>query len=62
MNQKHSQTIFPLIVNKNLIAQNVIQNKMEKKEKVNASVNIIVSAKKIIVGILGFPFAKIVVI
>ena len=47
------QNIFHVIVNANSIAQHVIQNKNRIIKHVNVNVKIIVSAKTVIVGILG---------
>ena len=48
-----------MIVNANSILQHVIQIKNGIMEHVNASVKIIVSAKKIIVGIRAHVFVRI---
>ena len=52
--------MFHAIINANLIVQYVIQIKNETKKHVNVNVKIIVSTKKIIVGILVLVFMRIV--
>ena len=47
-----------MIVNANLIVQHVIQIKNVILRHINASVKIIISAKKIVVGILANVFVK----
>ena len=49
-----------MIVNGNSIVQHVIQNKIGIIRHVNVNVKIIVSAKKIIVGILAHVFVRMV--
>ena len=49
-----------MIVNANSIVQYVIQIKNEITKHVNVHVKVIVSAKKIIVGILAHVFVRIV--
>ena len=60
MNLKKWQNMFHAIINANLIVQYVIQIKNETKKHVNVNVKIIVSTKKIIVGILVLVFMRIV--
>ena len=60
MNLKKWQNMFHAIINANLIVQCVIQIKNETKKHVNVNVKIIVSTKKIIVGILVLVFMRIV--
>ena len=49
-----------MAVNANLIVQHVTQFKNGIKKHVNVNANIIVSAKKIIIGILTHVFVEIV--
>ena len=56
MKLKQLQNIFYVIINTNSIVQHVIQNKNLKIKQVNVNVKIIVSAKKIIVGIQAYVF------
>ena len=49
-----------VIVNANLIIQNTTQIKNRKLKHVNVNVKIIISVKKIIVGIPAHVFVKIV--
>ena len=60
MNLRKWQNMFHAIINANLIVQYVIQIKNETKKHVNVNVKIIVSTKKIIVGILVLVFMRIV--
>ena len=53
---KQRQKIFHVIVNRNSIAQYVIQMKSGIIKHVNVNVKIIVRAKNIIVGILAHAF------
>ena len=48
-----------LIINANSIAQHVIQIKNEMMKHVNVNAKIVISAKKIIVGILVYVFVRI---
>lgn len=57
---EHWRNIFRVIVNANSIGQHVIQIKNEIIINTNASVKIIVTAKKIIAGILAHVFLRIV--
>ena len=52
--------MFYVIVNANTIVQHVIQIKTGIIKHVNVNVKIIVSTKKIIVGILAHVFVRIV--
>ena len=52
--------MFHAIINANLIVQHAIQIKNETKKHVNVNVKVIISRKKIIVGILGHVFMRIV--
>ena len=49
-----------MIVNEKSIVQHVIQNKNGITKHVNVNVKIIVSVKKVIVGILGHVLVRIV--
>ena len=60
MKLSKSQNIYHVIVNANSIVQEVIQNKNGKIKHVNVNLKIILSAKKIIFGILPHVFLKIV--
>ena len=57
---KQRQNIFNAIVNANSIVQQVIQKKNGVIKHVSVNVKIIVSAKKILVGILVHVFQRIV--
>ena len=48
-----------MIVNANSIVQNVIQIKNEIRKHGNKNVKIIISAKKVIVGLLAHVFVRI---
>ena len=56
---KQPQNIFHVIVNANSVVQHVIQIKNGIIKHVNVNVKCIVSAKKIIVGILAHVFVRI---
>ena len=60
MKLKQWQDTFHVIVNANAIVQHVIQNKNGITKPVNVNVKIIVSAKKVIVGVLGHVLVRIV--
>ena len=60
MKLTQSQNIFHAIVNVNLIVKHVTQNKNGIIKHVNVNLKVIVSAKKIIVGIAAHGFVKIV--
>ena len=59
MKLKQWQNIFHVIVNANSIVQNVIQIKNGIKKHANKNVKIIISAKKVIVGLLAHVFVRI---
>ena len=59
MNLKQWQNIFYVIVNAISLVQNVIQNKNGIIKHVNVNVEINISAKKIIFGILAHVFVRI---
>ena len=54
-----TKNIFHVILNANSIVQHVIQIKNDVRKHVNVNVKIIISAKKIIVGILVHVFVRI---
>ena len=54
MKLKYLQNIFHVILNANLTVQNVIQINNRIIKHVNVNVKYILSAKKIIVGILAY--------
>ena len=56
MNLKQRQNIFHVTVNANTIVQLAFQAKNGITKLVNVNVKIIVHAKRIIVGILGYSF------
>ena len=58
MKLKQWQNIFNVTVNENSIVQHAIQIKNGIMKHVNVNVKIIVSAKKIIVGILAHAFVR----
>ena len=60
MKLKQRQNIFNVIVNANPIVQHVNQNKSGIIKHVNVNVKVIVSVKKITVGILEHVFVRIV--
>ena len=59
MKLKQRQNRFHAIVKANSIVQHVIQIKNEIMKHVTVNVKIIISAKKIIVGILAYVFVRI---
>ena len=59
MKLKQWQNIFYVVLNANSIVQHVTQIKNGIIEHVNVNVNVIVSAKKIIVGILAHELLRI---
>ena len=60
MKLKQWQNIFDFIVNGRLIVQHIVQNKNEIMKHVNVNIEIIISAEKIIVGILVHVSLRIV--
>ena len=59
MKLKQWQNIFYVVLNANSIVQHVTQIKNGIIKHVNVNVNVIVSAKKIIVGILAHELLRI---
>ena len=59
MKLRQWQNIIHVIVNANSIVQNVIQIKNGIKKHGNKNVKIIISAKKVIVGLLAHVFVRI---
>ena len=60
MKVKQRKNIFHVIVNANSIVQHVIKSKNRIRKHTNVNVKNIVSAKKIIVGILVHVFVRVV--
>ena len=60
MKLKKRQKIFHVIINRNSIVRHVIQFKNGIIKHVNINLKIILRAKKIIVGALGYVFVRIV--
>ena len=58
MKLKQWQNIFHVLVNVNSIAEYVIQIKNGVIKEVNVNVKVIVSAEKVIVGILAHVFVR----
>ena len=58
MKLKKWQNIFHVIINANSIVEHLIQIKNRVIKHVNVNVKIAISAKKIIVGILGDAFVR----
>ena len=58
MKLKQWQNIFHVLVNVNSIAEYVIQIKNGVIKQVNVDVKVIVSAEKVIVGILAHVFVR----
>ena len=59
MKLKQWKNTFHVIVNTNSIVPYIIQTKNEIIKHVNMNVNVIVSAKKVIVGILAHALVRI---
>ena len=59
MKLKQWQNIFHMLANVNSIAEYVIQIKNRVIKQVNVDVKVIVSAEKVIVGILAHVFGRI---
>ena len=55
-----AKAIFHVILNADSIVQHVIQNKNGIIKHVNMNAKILISVKKIIVGILAYVFVRIV--
>ena len=62
MKLKQWQNIFHMLLNTNSIVQHVIQIKNKVMKHASVNVKIIISAKKVIAGILAHVFLRIAII